>query len=291
MKRFIDLPLRFFLVITGFLFIFNLPFFMGIGKESIVFRFGNFWKMVKSDTKLIIQATDMKFTDFLSQLNFLESYGYTMSLFVASLLVVTSLSLLIAILVLLTPNTFSSGLKRIIDFFEAVPDLMVIFFIQFFVITLYKTTGLKFLQLYGVFGAKPYFVPIVTISFLPLFLFTQFFIKIIAEERTKLYALYGTAKGMSSLRILLVHILRNIFPLMILQLRTIIWVILSNIYLVEFMFNLPGFTRFFEKILFLGGDIVSLIICLLFLTIPLIVIETVGWITTKRIGGKEAVSI
>jgi peptide/nickel transport system permease protein len=283
MNRFIDLPLRFFIVITGFLFIFNLPFFMGIGKESIVFNFSNFWKMVKSDVALLLEAIDMEFIDLLNQIRFMETYSYTMSLFLACLSVVISLALFIAILVLLAPYTISKGLRKSIDFFEAVPDLMIIFFIQFFVITLYKTTGLKFLQLYGVFGEKPYFVPIVTISFLPLFLLTQFLIKIITEEKTKLYTLYGMAKGMSGIRILLVHILRNVYPLMILQLRTIIWVILSNIYLVEYLFNLPGFTRIFEKIIFLGGNIVSLVICLLFFTFPLMVIEAISWFTSKRI--------
>ncbi len=156
---------------------------------------------------------------------------------------------------------------------------------------LYKETGIKFLQLYGVFGAKPYFVPIMTVSFLPLFLLIQFLIKVMTDEQSQQYVLYAKAKGIGRLRTLLIHIMRNIFPLSVLQLRTIVWVLLSNIYLVEYLFNINGFTQQFLKIISMGGDFASLVVCLLMFSIPLLVIEAVGWTISKLIRGKEHVTI
>ncbi|MBT2655901.1 hypothetical protein J7E81_11765 [Bacillus sp. ISL-18] len=291
MKRFLEWPIRLALIVAGFLFIINLPFLLGIGKTTILVNFEPFWASVITDFQRLVDIKNSQAFDLLRELTLFESYSYTMKILLGCLLVVMILSIVLSILVMIAPSRIRNGLKRMIDFFEAVPDLLIIFFIQFFVIMLYKTTGVKLIQLYGVFGARPYFVPIVTISFLPLFLLTQFLVKILAEEQTQLYALFGTAKGLSRMRILLVHIFWNVLPLFVLQLRTIVWVILSTIYLVEYMFNLPGFTRFFELILFRGGDIVSLIICLLMFMFPLLMIEVAGWFVTKLIRGKVDLSI
>jgi peptide/nickel transport system permease protein len=287
MKALQRLIIRLVLILSGFLFVFNLPLLLGIGKDSVKLNFNIFWDYVKADFLVLIHIEDVRYLEFFKNLDIMESYQYTMTILLASLIVVIFLAVVFAVIVMLSPIKVRNRLKSVINFFEGVPDLLVIFLFMFFVITLYKTTGLKFLQLYGVFGKMPYFVPIMTVSFLPLFLLLQFLIKVITDEQSQPYVLYVKAKGIGGIRILLVHIMRNIFPLAFLQLRTIVWVILSNIYLVEFIFNIKGFTKQFQTILFRGGDFGSLVICLLMLASPLVAIEAGGWLITKLIKGKE----
>ncbi|WP_312470157.1 ABC transporter permease subunit [Neobacillus sp.] len=291
MKWLLRAIIRLALILTGFLFIFNLPLLLGIGKDSVEVNFNMFWENVKADFQYLLQIKDAMYLSFFKELDISGSYKYTMTILLGSLAVIILVAMVMAILILIAPKKVSNRLKSGVNLFEAVPDLLIIFLFQFFVITLYKTTGLKFLRLYGLFGVKPYFVPIVTVSFLPLFLLLQFLIRVIIEEQNQPYVLYVKAKGMGRLRTLLVHIIRNIFPLLVLQLRTIIWVLLSNIYLVEFMFNINGFTQQFEKVIFHGGDFASLIACLLMLSIPLLMIEAVGWLISKQIKGKEVVGL
>ncbi|MED3563160.1 ABC transporter permease subunit [Bacillus xiapuensis] len=291
MKRLLNLILRPVLVLSGFLFIFSLPALLGIGKQSIQFHFGRFWLSIETLFMEIIHFQHSKYRDFLSQLEVGESYRYTMTILVICLLIILVFSIVFSTLVILSPEKISNKIKKLIHFFEAVPDLLIIFLFQILVITLYKTYGLKIFQLYDSFGVKPYFIPVVTISFLPLFLLTQFVIKILEEEQTQLYALFGTAKGLGQFRILVVHILRNVFPLLILQLRNSTWLILSNIYLVEYMFNIGGFTRVFQKVLFMDGDFVSLVICLIMFTVPLILIEAIGFLTSRLLTGKERLGL
>ncbi|WP_066065014.1 ABC transporter permease subunit [Neobacillus soli] len=291
MKRLSRLIIRIGLVLSGFLFVFNVPFFWGIEKDSVKVNFIAFWEHVKSDFLVLINIKDERYLEFFKELDILVSYQYTMTILLVSLIMVMVLAMVFAVLIMLAPLKVRSRLKSMVNFFEGVPDLLVIFLFMFFVITLYKTTGLKFLQLYGLFGKKPYFVPIMTVSFLPLFLLLQFLIKTITDEQGQPYILYLKAKGIGRIRIILVHIMRNIFPLIILQLRTIVWVLLSNIYLAEFIFNINGFNQQFLKIIFMGEDFASLTVCLLMLTLPLLMIETVGWLISKLIKGKEEVSI
>lgn len=291
MKRLVRSLIRIILILFGFLFIFTLPLVFGSAKDTVLVDFRTFWDGLKLNFQSLTQINDSSYLEFFNKLDITNSYQYTMTILGGSLIVIIFLAIVISILIMLTPVKVSNRLKNGINFFEAVPDLLVILLFMFFVITLYKTTGLKFLQLYGVFGNKPYFVPIVTVSFLPLFLLLQFLVKVINEEQNQQYVLYAKAKGIGRLRILLVHIMRNIFPLLILQLRTIVWVLLSNIYLVEFVFNINGFTQQFLKVLFMGGDFASLVACLLMLSIPLLVMEALAWFISKFIKGKEAVSI
>lgn len=291
MKRLFRALIRIGLILAGFLFIFNLPSFLGIGKDHVMVNFKTLWINMKSDVQFLVEFNGDQYVAFFNKLEIAESYQYTMTILLISLFFIIFLAMIVAIIIMLSPEKTKNRMKSGINFFEAIPDLLVIFLFQFFVITLYKTTGLKFLQLYGIFGHKPYFVPIMTVSFLPTFLFLQFLIKVINEEQIQQYVLYARAKGMGRLRTILVHIMRNIFPLLILQLRTIIWVLLSNIYLVEFLFNINGFTQQFLKIIFMGGDFATLVVCLLMLSIPLLVMEAVGWLISKLIKGREAVSL
>ncbi|ULT59069.1 ABC transporter permease subunit [Neobacillus drentensis] len=287
MKRLFRIVIRIVLILVSFLVVFNLPSLLGIGTDRVQIHFHTFWSNVRYDFHSLITINDPRYWEFLHTVDIVESYRYTMTILLLSFIIVIILAVSMAIVVILSPPKVRNGLKNIVNFFEGVPDLLIIFLFMFFVITLYKTTGLKFLQLYGVFGNKPYFVPIMTVSFLPLFLMLQFLIKIITDEQTEPYVEYAKAKGIGQVRVLLIHILRNIFPLAIVQLRTIVWVLLSNIYLVEAILNINGFNQQLLKVVSLGGNITTLVIFLLMLTFPMLVIETVGWYLSTRMIGKE----
>ncbi|WP_040209640.1 ABC transporter permease subunit [Neobacillus jeddahensis] len=291
MKRVLRSLIRIGLILAGFFFIFHLPTLFGIGKDSVEIHGNIFWMAVNSDLQSILQIMDPMYLRFFKELEIAESYQYSMTILFASLVVIIIAAIGMALLILIVPEKVRNRLKSGVNFFEAVPDLLIIFLFQFFVITLYKTTGLKFLQLYGMFGHKPYFVPIVTVSFLPMFLLLQFLIRVMTEEQSQPYVLYAKAKGIGRVRTLFIHIIRNVFPLLVLQLRTIIWVLLSNIYLVESLFNINGFTRQFFIIIQQGGDFTSLVLCLLMFCLPLLIIEAIGWLLSKRIKGKEAISL
>jgi peptide/nickel transport system permease protein len=282
MKTLLRLIMRLMVIISGFLFTFDLPYLFGIGNDKIKVSFQMFGRSVKEHLLALVQLKDTKYLLSFKVLPIAESYQYTMTILAASLLVVFLLAMLTAVVVMLSRGKVQNCLKNVINFMEGVPDLLVIFLFQFFVIALYKKTGLRIFHLYGIFGAKPYFIPVVTVSFLPFFLLLQFLIKVMTEEQNQLYVVYLKAKGIGMVRILLVHIFRNIFPLLLLQLRTIVWVILANIYLIEYMFNLNGFTKVIQKII----DFPSLIISLLMLAIPLVAVETGGWFVIKRLNGK-----
>jgi peptide/nickel transport system permease protein len=84
--------------------------------------------------------------------------------------------------------------------------------------------------------------------------------------------------------------IRNIFPLFIIQLRTSIWIILTNPYLLEFMFNINGFTKTFPIAMGMG-EFLLLVICLLLFTLPLLLIEALSLLVLTFFKGKNSVSL
>ncbi|WP_042454319.1 ABC transporter permease subunit [Neobacillus dielmonensis] len=289
MKKVLEFPIRLLVIIAGTISIFAIPYLFRLG-DTLTFTLEPLGSFIKLRLMEMAGITKPNSLSLFEELNAAEAYRYSMTILGISLLVAIVIGIFGAIIIQMSPRTIRNGLKKVIDFIGVVPDLFIIFLFQFVIITLYKETGLKFLQLYGMFGNKPLFVPIVTTSFLPALMLMQFLIKELAQEESKDYVQYTVAKGLKPFRILLVHMVRNIFPLVVIQLRTIIWVLLSNLYLLEFMFNLPGFTKTF-MITYGQGDFLVFVICLLLFTLPLLIIEAVSFIVLKFYNGKEAASL
>jgi len=289
MKKVLELPLRLFCIIAGSISVFAIPYLFVMG-DSVTFTLDPLWDFMKLRLMALMELTEPNSLNLLDQLNAAESYRYTMAILAISLAVVIISGIFWAIIVQMAPRIIRQALRKVLDFFEVVPDLLIIFLFQFVIIALYKETGLKILQLYGMFGHKPIFVPIVTISFLPSLMLMQFLIKELGQEESKDYVQYNIAKGLAPFRILLVHMVRNIFPLLVIQLRTILWILLSNQYLLEYMFELPGITKTF-KIAFNQGDFLVLMILLLVFTMPLLIIEAISYLVFRFYNGKEAANL
>ncbi|WP_108670724.1 ABC transporter permease subunit [Peribacillus acanthi] len=203
-----------------------------------------------------------------------EGLSYTMTLLVISLFVTSVVGVILAIVIHSLPAKWSTYINRVLNLFEGVPDLLIIFVLQVLVIALYKSTGIKFLKLYGI-GQTPYFVPIFIISVLPGIFMTKFFVKVIGEELKKDYILVAKAKGLGMGRLLFTHVIRNTVPFYLLQVRFIIWMMLSQIVLVESLFSLHGFSDMVFYSLFKSEYSPLIFISILTYIGPLLVIEII----------------
>ncbi|WP_223587891.1 hypothetical protein [Neobacillus bataviensis] len=123
MKRFLRIIIRLVLIIGGFLFIFNLPSLLGIGRNHVVFNFETFWGFMKSDFQSLLQIKDAAYLSFFKQLDIAESYQYSMTILFFSLIFIIFMGLVFAVLIMLAPEKLRNILKSGINFFEAVPDL------------------------------------------------------------------------------------------------------------------------------------------------------------------------
>lgn len=217
-----------------------------------------------------------------------ERYFYTLQLLGVSLLAMVVGGIILTGAFIIIPRKFQSKMKDMINFSEAVPDLLIIFILQFVVIYMYKETGIKLFRLYGL-SEKSYLMPVLAVSLLPSFFMAQFLIKEIELEWEKDYVIFAKSKGLHNLTIYFKHILRNILPMAIIQLRTLIWILLSQLVLVEYLFALQGFTKDMDNIF--TKDAPSVIAFCLLLAVPILFVDLLARITDHVYRGKEEVHL
>ncbi|MEH7883512.1 ABC transporter permease subunit [Bacillus sp. JJ1609] len=217
-----------------------------------------------------------------------DRYGYTLEILGLSLAAMLIGGMILTGVFIITPKKLQSKVKNFINFSEAVPDLLIIFVLQFIVIYLYKETGIKLFRLYGL-SEKSYLMPVVAVSLLPSFFMAQFLIKQIEEEWEKDYVIFAKSKGLHNLTIYFKHILRNIFPLAVIQLRTLIWVLLSNLVLIEYIFAMQGFTKDLDNIF--TKDAPAVIIFCMLVALPILLIDLLARVTAYFYRGKDGVQL
>lgn len=213
-----------------------------------------------------------------------DRYMYTLDILGLSLLAMIIGGMMLAGIFIMTPKKLQSKVKDFINFSEAVPDLLIIFVLQYVVLYLYKETGIKLFRLYGL-SEKSYFMPVVAVSLLPSFFMAQFLIKLSEEEWEKDYVIFAKSKGLHNLTIYFKHILRNIFPFAVIQLRTLIWVLLSNIVLIEYIFAMQGFTKDLTNIFTMEAP--EVVIFFLLIAVPILFIDLLARMTTSFYRGKN----
>jgi peptide/nickel transport system permease protein len=285
MKTLLHYLIRFTCILTGFALFLSIPrlFDITTGKIDVS---GHHFKEKFADT----------FSQFFQNYHFemwlkpdvMERYFYTMEVLLFSLGLITVQGLILAAFTLIGPYKFKKFFKSLLDMVEAIPDLLVIFLFQIVVIYIYKSTGIKLFQLYG-FTGTPYFIPIVVISFLPSLFLAQFWANVFEEEEQKDYVVFAKAKGMGHNRVYLAHMLRNTLPLYMVQLRSVVWLVLSNIVLIEFMFKIKGFSNDLGDILFQPAS--QVLFNFFLFAIPIILVELLIRYIAYKTRGKQEVTL
>lgn len=200
----------------------------------------------------------------------LERYIYTMKLLGGSIFITSIFGLMLSGLFFCSSLKRKVSLKKVIQVLSGIPDLL---FITLFIIGgiyLYKSTGIKFFQLYGI-NNKPYLIPLLIITFLPTIYLCEFLFKIVEDESNKSYIELARGKGLGNIKIFRVHVLQNIIPSFLIQFRIIVMIILSNIVLVEYIFLLSGYTKDLQVITSLNP--ITVLFNFFIFSIPLILLD------------------
>ena len=164
-----------------------------------------------------------------------------MTILLASITLSVVLATAATFLFVTLPGRLKAVFLKALSFTEAIPDLVFIFVFQYGIIFLYKATGVKLLKLYG-FDTDVYFLPIVCLGIVPFFLLTRLLVTIVTEEYTKNYVDFAKAKGLSYSEVFFKHVARNGLYSFAQHFSLVYWYMLSSLVIVEYLFELKGFT-------------------------------------------------
>lgn len=212
-----------------------------------------------------------------------EVYSYSLTLLFSAFFIALLLALLFAIIIFSLPSRLSDRIRVFSFVFESIPDVLIAIGMQFFIVWFFKKTNILLFQIVSFYDQKTYFVPILCLTVLPTLLILRILLLNMEEELGKLYVDTAKSKGMSRFRILWRHVLPNTLLSVFHQSRNILWFMLSNLLMVEYLFNIKGVTTFVKD----NGEPAIFTISMLLLFVPMFLFFTAGRILTyKWIGEK-----
>lgn len=173
-----------------------------------------------------------------------EPFVYSLEILFGALLIGFSLAFTFAFGASFLPRKILQLVKRILDFLESVPDIVVAALVQMLVIFLLKTYDIELFRVASYMENKAYALPIITLAILPMVSLFKILLLMIEEEFAKDYVIFLKSKGIRKTAILFVHILPNIMPTTFHHTKVIIWATLSSQFIIERIFNVHGISFF-----------------------------------------------
>lgn len=215
----------------------------------------------------------------------LDPYFYSMTLLFTSLFIAVAIAIVFSILVSALPP-FLYRIVRFISFlFEAVPDIMIAVGMQFFIIWYYKKTNHLLFPVATSYHEQPYFIPIFCLTILPAVFCFRILLHQMEEEWDEPYILTAKGKGLTRLHVLIHHILPHTLKTLFHQSKVIIWFMLSNLLVIELLFNIFGVSNFVYEY---GTPEIFAIVCIL-IFIPVYMFFLFGYWVTNKTSPKEQV--
>ncbi|MCG7316115.1 MULTISPECIES: ABC transporter permease subunit [Brevibacillus] len=136
-------------------------------------------------------------------------------------------------------------IKKVLDFISIIPDFILILFFLFLTVTIYKTTGVRLLTISPL--SKDFsriWFPILVLSIGPML----YLVKLVDLKYKQVggedYVRTAVAKGLGGLHVQLHHMYKNIKPFFIADLKKAISISVTNLFIVEYLLNVSGITRF-----------------------------------------------
>ncbi|WP_421384887.1 ABC transporter permease subunit [Bacillus salacetis] len=174
----------------------------------------------------------------------LESYSYSLSLLFISLLIALLFAVMLTTLTFYLPPIIQKSIRQLSAILEALPDVFVIFSLQLAAVWVFKHTDLLVTEPYAVSGQKIYFLPILTLSLIPMLYLYKNTLLMYENELGKPYVELGVAKGLGKLHILMRHVFPNVLLSFFYNLKYMYLLLISHMIILEYMYNIYGLLRF-----------------------------------------------
>lgn len=258
------------LITTVFKYILGVLLFIVIGSLPVLLRDLTFdteayFHSIKDLTAKIFTLTGLTYDGQHEMLPaVMDRFFYSMKTLGMALFAATAMAFLLSYLIVLFFEKKKEYILSFIEIIRSIPDVLWMFLLQAGVIWVLKTFGVKLVQTTSLGSEnQAVLLPLISLS-LPIFLFlTQVIVLKIFEELDKPYIILAKAKGLSYFYMLNVHVVRNIRQDLLGHFKTIIWMMLSTLVMVEYIFNLDGLMKF--NIVYVSVEL-FVFSCILFFT-------------------------
>lgn len=218
--------------------------------------------------------------------NIFEYIVYSLEILFLALVAAVTVSLILTVITMLLSEKARERVKMALYFLESIPDLLIIMLAQLTVVLVYKQTGFLISKIAAIGDDRIYWLPVLCLAILPTIQLYRLAMLTFQEEERQMYVDLARALGFSKVYIILVHMFRNAIISVFFQSKKTMWFMLSNLFVLELMFNLPGIMLFLSDNMYPLGFLVAVFSFFL----PMFFLYSFGeWYFVRRLRGKEAV--
>lgn len=274
MKKLREIILKFIITFVGIIIIGGIPSLFTVAEGQYI-NFQGFFDALQVILNSFLKLDELKYiptenVEYPLFPHIFNPISYSLILLFSSLAIAYVVSTLLTFGTMLLPPNLVKRTKVSLSMLDSIPDLLLIYSFQLLVIFLYKKTGMIFFNFAALPGEKIYFLPLVCLSIYPAVFLFRLTITLFEEEFTKNYITLAKGKGIRMIMILYKHILPNVTVSLVNHSKNIIWFMLTNLLILERMFNIPGITSFIFE--YLSPEV--FVIGLLLLFIPTFFVNT-----------------
>lgn len=168
-----------------------------------------------------------------------ERVAYSMKVFFISLLLAVIIAFLVSMMISLASGTIKRFLLSVVNVIESLPDIFIIIGVQLLVVMYFRETGVLIGDI-AMTGEEIYLLPVTCLTVVPAVFLVKTIVLLLKEEEKKAYVELARGKGLSSVHILVVHSFRNVLYSLFYQMKLIFSFMLSNLFILEQLFNMRG---------------------------------------------------
>ncbi|MBB5179524.1 peptide/nickel transport system permease protein [Planomicrobium koreense] len=211
---------------------------------------------------------------------------YSLELLFLAFAVAIFFAITFTVLTMLLKEKARQRIKMALYFLESLPDLLVIMLAQLAVIAIYLQTNVLISKIAVVQGDHIYWLPVLCLALLPMIQLYRLCMLTFRDEERKMYIELARSLGFSKVFVIWVHMFRNAIISVFFQSKKTIWFMLSNLFVLELMFNIPGIMLFMKDNISPEVFLVSIFSFFL----PIFLLYSIGeWLVLRHLRGKEAI--
>ena len=217
----------------------------------------------------------------------LDKYSYSMTIlfvsFIISIICATFLNYLFEI----SSSKIRKFIRSLLDVFESIPEVMLVMLLQIGIASIFMATGYLVADIVAFGDERTYLLPIICLSIVPTIYLFRMMILETDKERSQPYVEFAISRGYSKTYILFRHMFPNIIINLLNYSRTIFLFMLSNLMIIEILFNIQGYMNAITNYYFFKFDIC--LIWFLILVTPFFIINAVFLFIASKWSGGEVI--
>jgi peptide/nickel transport system permease protein len=245
--------------------------------ETLQFHVKSLWNFRELSVDYYIGRGEVRQVPVFPQL--FENISYSLQLLFLALAAAIIFALIGTFITMLLSEKSRSRVKLVFYFLESFPDILIILLAQLSIVIIFQQTGVLVSKIAAIGDDRIYWLPVLCLMILPMIqLYRLSMLTFEAEER-QMYVELAKSLGFSKVFILFLHILRNAIISVFFQSKKTMWFMLSNLFILELMFNIPGIMYYmFENL----SGILFLVTVLSFF-LPVFLLYSLGeWYFLRR---------